>query len=67
MKDIFIIDDCKIVFILQHKDIIRKINETDDKQLVKLYCDGLEELIKKEFNCENVLHGDFTITEDMLK
>lgn len=62
----FIIDNTTIDKVLQIegvKELIHKIIETENEDLAETYCDSLDSLIMKEFNCEKVIYGEFSLPE----
>lgn len=68
---IFIIDDVTMILLLKNKEIrelIRKINkESGVSDKTEKYCDEIEDIIRRDYGAEEIVYGDFTITEDMLK
>ena len=48
------------------KYYVRKINNTETGEITEMYCDKIEEIIKKKYNVDVVLYGDFTVTKEML-
>lgn len=66
---IFIIDDVTVIDLLKDEKIkyyVRKINNTETGEITEKYCDKIEEIIKKKYNVDVVLYGDFTVTKEML-
>lgn len=66
---IFIIDDVTVIDLLKDEKIkyyVRKINNTETGEITEMYCDKIEEIIKKKYNIDVVLYGDFTVTKEML-
>lgn len=66
---IFIIDDVTVIDLLKDEKIkyyVRKINNTETGEITEMYCDKIEEIIKKKYNVDVVLYGDFTVTKEML-
>lgn len=66
---IFIIDDVTVIDLLKDEKIkyyVRKINNTETGEITEMYCNKIEEIIKKKYNVDVVLYGDFTVTKEML-